>query len=155
MRQYVIAKIIGLFLTLRIAGHVGIATNFQPIGDPWNPVAYAACLHRDLRETDLVVAHPTLPCGSRVWIYNLRNGRSVVARVGDRGPRHAALDLAPATTRSIRANGWERVLFAPLDVLSQEAESPRIVLKKTQRHVAGRAQEASDLPRSVAVVDHE
>jgi len=101
-------------IALIFHAQVGIATNFSPTGDPWNPVAYASCLKRDLRDTDLVVAHPTLPCKSKVWIYNLRTKRSVVARVGDRGPRHADLDLAPATTRALRANGMERVLFAPV-----------------------------------------
>ncbi len=94
---------------------IGLATNFQPIDDPFNPVAYAACLHRDLRDTDLVVAHPTLPCNSRVYIYNVRNKKSVIARVGDRGPRHALIDLAPATTKALKANGWEKVVMVPLE----------------------------------------
>jgi hypothetical protein len=93
---------------------VGLATNFKPHDDPWNPVAYAACLHRELRDTDLVVAHPTLPCQSRVFLYNARTHRSVVARIGDRGPRHAMVDLAPATTRALRANGSETVVMVPL-----------------------------------------
>lgn len=95
----------------------GIATNFAPDGDPWNPQPHAACLHRDLRNTDLVVAHPTLPCRSRVLLYAPRTRRSVVARVGDRGPRHAMVDLAPATTRALRANGWELVMMVPLDAV--------------------------------------
>lgn len=101
---------------LKVLGLVqlGIATNFAPEGDPWNPQPHAACLHRDLRDTDLVVAHPTLPCRSRVFLYNIRNQRSVVARVGDRGPRHAMVDLAPATARALRANGWEVVLMIPI-----------------------------------------
>lgn len=94
--------------------HAGIATNFQPVDDPWNPDAHAACLHRDLRDTDVVVAHPTLPCGSKVFLYAPRTHRSVVARIGDRGPRHAMVDLAPATTRLLRANGWEPVLMVPV-----------------------------------------
>lgn len=105
---------IGIVLKMFLAGHVGIATNFQPYGDPGNPVAYAACLHRDLRNSDVIVAHPTLPCGSRVFLYSARTHRSVVARIGDRGPRHAMVDLAPATTRLLGANGWERVLMVPV-----------------------------------------
>ena len=93
----------------------GIATNFQPYGDPGNPVPYAACLHRDLRNSDVIVAHPTLPCGSKVFLYIARTRRSVVARVGDRGPRHALVDLAPATTKLLRANGWESVLMIPME----------------------------------------
>lgn len=100
-------------LIFLLRAKVGIATNFSPTGDPWNPVAYAACLHRDLRDTDLVVAHPTLPCRSRVLIFNPRTQRSVWARVGDRGPRHAMVDLAPATTRALRANGMETVVMIP------------------------------------------
>lgn len=108
--------LVKLHLLVLLLGHarVGIATNFMPYGDPGNPSPHAACLHRDLRRTDVVIAHRRLPCGERVLIYAPRTGRSVVARVGDRGPRHAMLDLAPATTRALRANGWETVLMLPL-----------------------------------------
>lgn len=105
---------LGKIATLAAAAQVGLATNFAPTGDPQNPEPHAACLHRDLTTRDVVVAHPHLPCLSRVLIYCPRTGRSVVARVGDRGPRHAAIDLAPATARALRANGWETVLFVPL-----------------------------------------
>lgn len=101
-------------LTLFMHFQVGLATTFMPANDPWNPVAYAACLHRDLRNTDVVVAHPTLPCKSKVYLYNTRNGLSVVARIGDRGPRHAMIDLAPATARALRSNGYEQVVMMPV-----------------------------------------
>lgn len=101
-----------LAVALVMHGHIGIATNFAPADDPQNPDPYAACLHRDLRETDVVIAHPSLPCQAKVWIYSLRTHRSVVARVGDRGPRHAMVDLAPATTRALRANGEEPVIMS-------------------------------------------
>jgi rare lipoprotein A len=35
---------------------------------------------------DLTAAHPTLPLGTYVKVTNLRNGRTVVVRVNDRGP---------------------------------------------------------------------
>lgn len=35
---------------------------------------------------DLTAAHPTLPLGSWVKVTNIRNGRSVVVRINDRGP---------------------------------------------------------------------
>ena len=35
---------------------------------------------------DLTAAHPTLPLGTHVKVTNLRNGRTVVVRVNDRGP---------------------------------------------------------------------
>lgn len=36
----------------------------------------------------LTAAHPSLPMGSKVRVTNLRNGRSVVVRINDRGPFH-------------------------------------------------------------------
>ena len=95
--------------------NIGIATTFSAQNDPQNPDPHLACLHRDLDDSkDLVVAHKTLPCKSRVWIYNPRTKRSVVAIVGDRGPRRAALDMSVATTKAIKANGFETVLFVPI-----------------------------------------
>lgn len=105
-------KLYHIGLALWLHAHVGIATNFQPTGDPWNPDAHAACLHRDLRDTDMVIAHPTIACNAKVWIYSLRTHKAVIARVGDRGPRHAMVDLAPAVTRKLRANGWEPVIMS-------------------------------------------
>ncbi len=35
---------------------------------------------------DLTAAHPTLPLGTYVKVTNLRNGKTVVVRVNDRGP---------------------------------------------------------------------
>ena len=109
-----VATLVG-FLVLASRAHIGLGTNFAPTGDPWNPSPWAACLHRDLTDRDLVIAHPTLPCGSRVLLVNLRNRRWCIARVGDRGPRHAMVDLAPAVTRWLRADGWEQLLMIPLD----------------------------------------
>jgi rare lipoprotein A (peptidoglycan hydrolase) len=37
-------------------------------------------------QTALTAAHPTFPFGTRVRVTNLRNGRSVVVRINDRGP---------------------------------------------------------------------
>lgn len=34
----------------------------------------------------LTAAHPSLPFGTRVKVENLKNGRSVVVRINDRGP---------------------------------------------------------------------
>lgn len=93
---------------------VGIATNFSAKNDPWNPSAHAACLHRDLKDTDLVVAHPILPCNSKVFLYAPRTRRGIVARIGDRGPKRALVDLNVAVTKALRANGFETVVMVPL-----------------------------------------
>lgn len=110
--------VIGLLASARI----GVATTFgSPAHDPWNPRPLLACRlagehrRRDLDERrDFVVAHPTLPCRSRVLLLNLRTGRAAVAVVGDRGPRAALVDLAPRVARALHANGFERVVLIPL-----------------------------------------
>jgi rare lipoprotein A len=51
----------------------------------------------------LTCAHRTLPMGTRLRVTNLRNGRSVVVRVNDRGPygRGRVLDLSYAAARAL------------------------------------------------------
>lgn len=51
----------------------------------------------------LTAAHRTLPFGTRLRVTNLRNGRSVVVRVTDRGPYHGrrVLDLSKEAARQL------------------------------------------------------
>ena len=51
----------------------------------------------------LTMAHPTLPFGTRVRVTNLRNGRSVVVRVNDRGPfvGHRIADVSRGAAKTI------------------------------------------------------
>ncbi len=53
----------------------------------------------------LFAAHRTLPIGTRIKVTNLRNGKSVIVTVLDRGPYHdevhRGLDLSFAAARSI------------------------------------------------------
>ena len=100
-----------LILKILFAIHLGIATNFAGHDDPYNPVPYCPCLHRDLRDSDMVVAHKTLPCHTSILIYNPRTNRSVIARVADRGPKIADFDLNIAVTRKLRANGAEPIIW--------------------------------------------
>jgi rare lipoprotein A len=62
---------------------------------------------------DLTAAHPTLPLGSFVRVTNLRNGRSVVVKVNDRGPivPGRIIDVSYSTARVLRfkAQGLQRV----------------------------------------------
>lgn len=100
-----------LILKILFAIHLGIATNFAGHDDPGNPCPYAPCIHRDLRDSDLGVAHKTLPCLTKVFIYNPRTGRSIIAKVIDRGPKIADFDLNIAVTRKLRANGAEPIIW--------------------------------------------
>jgi rare lipoprotein A len=60
----------------------------------------------------MTMAHPTLPFGTKVKVTNLRNGRTVVVRVNDRGPfvgkRIADLSRAAAAQLGIVKRGVAR-----------------------------------------------
>jgi rare lipoprotein A len=49
----------------------------------------------------MTAAHRSLPFGTKVQVTNLRNGRSVVVRINDRGPfiRGRVIDLSAAAAR--------------------------------------------------------
>lgn len=68
---------------------------------------------------DLTAAHPTLPIGAHVRVTNLRNGRSVVVRINDRGPivpgRIIDVSYSSAQALQFKSQGLQRVR---LDVVS-------------------------------------
>lgn len=55
----------------------------------------------------LTAAHRSLPFGTRVRVTNMRNGRSVVVRINDRGPfiRGRVIDLSHRAARVIKMTG--------------------------------------------------
>jgi rare lipoprotein A len=59
----------------------------------------------------MTAAHRTLPMGTRVRVRNLRNNRSVVVTINDRGPhaRGRIIDLSRAAARSLGITGVGRV----------------------------------------------
>jgi len=61
--------------------------------------------------TDLTAAHRSLPFGTKVRVTNLRNGKSVVVRINDRGPfiRGRVIDLTPAAARVLGFSGLTKV----------------------------------------------
>jgi rare lipoprotein A len=63
----------------------------------------------------MTAAHRTLPMGSRVRVTNLRNGRSVVVRINDRGPFHGnrVIDLSRAAASEL---GFVRSGTAPVQM---------------------------------------
>lgn len=56
-----------------------------------------------LRPGTLTAAHRTLPFGTKVLVTNLRNGRTAVVRINDRGPFHGnrVIDLAHGAAHSL------------------------------------------------------
>jgi|SRR5215831_14789164 len=55
----------------------------------------------------MTAAHRTLPFGARVRVTNLRNGRSAVVRINDRGPfvRGRIIDVTPAAAHALGFSG--------------------------------------------------
>lgn len=60
---------------------------------------------------DLTCAHRSLPLGSWVRVTNLRNHRSVVVRVNDRGPASGdrIIDLSYAAASAVGMDGMAKV----------------------------------------------
>lgn len=68
-------------------------------------------------QDDLTAAHPTLPMPSLVRVTNLTNGKSVIARINDRGPfkSNRIIDLSKKTAMTIGllSTGKVRVQYLP------------------------------------------
>jgi len=69
----------------------------------------------------LTAAHKTLPFGTLVRVINLRNERSVIVRVNDRGPLHKnrVIDVTPRVARELgfRAYG---LTFVKLEIMAAD-----------------------------------
>ena len=67
----------------------------------------------------LTAAHRTLPFGTRVRVTNLRNGKSVVVRINDRGPfirgRVIDLSLGAANFVGMTKSGVAKVTYSILN----------------------------------------
>ena len=75
-------------------------------------------------ENQLTCAHRSLPLGSLVLVTNLRNHRSVIVRVNDRGPALAGriVDLSRAAARLLGFRGLTRVRLDLIDASPSAAE---------------------------------
>jgi rare lipoprotein A len=69
---------------------------------------------------DLTAAHPTLPLGTFVKVTNLRNGRTVVVRVNDRGPvvEGRIIDLSYGAARALNLQ-YRGIQTVRLDLVPQ------------------------------------
>ncbi len=67
------------------------------------------------RAAKYTAAHRTLPFGTRLWVKNLRTGKSVAVRVNDRGPfsQKFQLDISESAAKAI---GIYRLGYAKLQV---------------------------------------
>ena len=99
-------------LTAIYGAEVGIASSFND--------SHVACAPYRINPYKVMgIAHRTLPCGTKVEITNIRNGRKVNAQVVDLGPCTAAFcrtkmparirkrlfDILPMVEKAIGSNG--------------------------------------------------
>jgi rare lipoprotein A len=81
-----------------------------------------------MRPDTTTAAHRTLPFGTQVTVFNLRNGRSAVVRINDRGPfvRGRVIDLSAAAARALGIDGLASVSLTVGDIgggeLSKDAK---------------------------------
>ena len=74
----------------------------------------------------LTAAHRTLPLGAKVRVTNVRNGKSVVVRINDRGPygkdKRRIIDLSEAAARKLDFldAGWTEVTIEVLELPGDE-----------------------------------
>src|SRR5713226_6531960 len=73
---------------------------------------------------DFTAAHPTLPIGCWVRVTNLRNGRTVVLRINDRGPivpgRIIDVSYSAARALEFKTQGLQRVR---LDIVQPQTQT--------------------------------
>jgi rare lipoprotein A len=85
---------------------------------------------------DLTAAHRTLPLGSRIEVTNLRNNRSLVLRVNDRGPNVAGrlLDVSRAAAERLgfigsgRTSVRVRLVSLPRQYLERLEKTPAVCM---------------------------
>jgi rare lipoprotein A len=68
-------------------------------------------------QNDMTAAHPSLPFGTRIRVFNQTSGQSVVVRINDRGPhaRGRIIDLSRASARALGIGGAARVRLVSLN----------------------------------------
>jgi len=102
----------------------------------------------------LTAAHPTLPMPSYVYVTNLRNGRTILVRVNDRGPYKAGriIDLSKRTAQLLGfdAQGTTQVRVryggpAPLDPADDRREKQYLASQPWNRYARAGGQGWSGL----------
>ena len=76
----------------------------------------------------MTCAHRSLPLGALVRVTNLRNHRSVVVRVNDRGPQlnTRIVDLSYGAAKILRFHGMTRVRLDLIDASPSPEEVARL-----------------------------
>ncbi len=107
------AIILLLLLTWPAYAETGIASVYS--GKPSEGGSQASNGDR-IDPKALTAAHKTLAFNSLVAVTNLKNQRTIIVRINDRGPyrKGRILDVTPAGARLLGFNGLARVTVVPL-----------------------------------------
>jgi rare lipoprotein A len=115
--------IVPLQIAPRNGGHPLDAQTVQHRTVQFGVASYYGAWHRGrltasgvpFDDRKLTAAHRTLPLGTHVQVTNLKNGRSVIVKINDRGPyvRHRLIDLSAAAARVL---GFRHRGVAPVKV---------------------------------------
>ncbi len=91
----------GLASVLLCAG--GVAAQAQKGHASWYKMGKVTANGERFNPHGLTAAHRTLPFGTKVKVKNLRNGKSVVVRINDRGPfiKGRIIDLSMGAAKKI------------------------------------------------------
>lgn len=105
----ILIALLSLLVTPAYAGQ-GIASHYGP------GTGAMACGGGEVKPSAMTAAHRTLPCGTKVHVTNIRNGRSVVVRITDRGPfiRGRIIDLTTGAAARLGFRGLAPVRIRTL-----------------------------------------
>jgi len=110
-----------------LAAAVAVSANLSGMAEAKNQTGFASYYKKGKRTASgehfdprgLTAAHRSLPFGTRVLITNLRNGKSVIVRINDRGPfirsRVIDLSLGAAKVVGLTISGVAKVKVVPLE----------------------------------------
>jgi len=128
MRFILSALTLAISISYASADEFGVATYYY---NPWHG--------------GLIAAHPSLPFGTRIRVYNLDNGRDVTVVIVDRGPfaRGRIIDISTvaADVLGMRQAGIARVRLERLADVGPETphasgvNDPEIVARMIQAHI--------------------
>ena len=101
----------------------------------------------------MTAAHRTLPLHSYVKVTNLKNRRSVVVRINDRGPFHSnrLIDLSYAAARGIGLlhAGIAQVEIQTTSPQKIQRQTPKPILKKVQKRTIRHAAPIKKRPQQM------
>ncbi len=111
------AVVLGLSFGLLFVGATARAGQRAPVAAIYSAHGGLTASGELYSPLKLTAAHRTLPFGTLVRVTNLRNGRTVVVRVNDRGPftKGFIIDLSQAAAKQLNFSGLTPVT---LDVVA-------------------------------------